>query len=66
MNEIQRNSETVCDDDAIRAWREFAEMNGYDLNDMKARKAFGSGYLAGCVWGTESAMSAAAAIIRAA
>ena len=61
MNE--NGNTVVCDDDAIAKWRRFADEHGYDLNDMLARKAFGAGYLAGCVWGCESAMEAAKKII---
>lgn len=57
------NETIVCDDDAIVKWREFCREHGYDLNDIKSRKAFGVGYLAGCVWGCEAAMKAAKEII---
>lgn len=64
---INRNTQTetvVCDEPAIEAWRKFAADRGYDLNDMRGRLAFGAGYLAGVVWGTEQAAAAAIKIIR--
>jgi hypothetical protein len=57
------NKVIVCDDNAVESWRQFCIEHGYELNDIHARRAFGVGYLAGCVWASEAAMQAAKAVI---
>jgi hypothetical protein len=57
------NKMIVCDDNALESWRQFCVEYEYELNDIHARRAFGVGYLAGCVWASEAAMQAAKAVI---